>query len=214
MRFDDNGKLIAGERTLIAGGSQLARDLLVAAIDGRDSFTLERKDRSPVIAFAQIECVADYVAGTDTRQQDWHIRIDFADFKELRGDNAAIASFSPGIAVFHELIHAILGYQDPLAPDERLGQCERHLNRIRVELGLAEREHYFPKKRSAASPESGTQIYQGSLAFVREEGSAKKRKELVMTFNLDRIVDFDKARSVESVMIARRTGLAQSASRR
>jgi hypothetical protein len=81
-------------------------------------------------------------------------------------------------------------------------------------LGLAEREHYFPKKRAAASPETGTQIYQGSLVFVLEDGSTKKRKEFVMTFNLDRIVDFDKARSVESIMIASRTRFSQTAARR
>jgi hypothetical protein len=217
LRFDSEGNLIAGDQTQIAGGSQLARDLLMVAIDGRDSFTLERKDRSPAIAFAQIESVADYADGPGTRHQDWHIRIDFADFKELRGDGAAIASFSPGIAVFHELIHAILGYQDPLEPDDRLGQCERHLNRMRVELGLAEREYYYPKKRSAVSPESAAQIYQGSLTFVRQDGSTKRRKEFVMTFNLDRIVDVDRARSVESIqadLLARRTGFSQTAARR
>jgi hypothetical protein len=151
------------------------------------------------------------------RHQDWHIRIDFADFKELRGDSAAIASFNPGIAVFHELIHAILGYPDPLTLDDRLGQCERHLNRMRVELGLAEREHYFPKERPAISPESAAQIYQGSLAFGRQVGSTRKRKEFLMTFNLDRVVDLDLARTMETLqaeMIGRRKGFAQTAARR
>lgn len=217
LRFDSEGNLIAGDQAPITGGSQLARDLFTLAINGGDSFTLERKDRSPAIAFAQIESVADYADGPGTRHQDWHIRIDFADFRELRGDGAAISSFSPGIAVFHELIHAVLGYQDPLDPGDRLGQCERHLNRMRVELGLAEREYYYPQKRSAVSPESAAQIYQGSLAFVRQDGSIKRRKEFVITFNLDRIVDVDRARSVQSIqadLLARRTGFAQTTARR
>ena len=158
----------------------------------------------------EIESVADYADGPgDTRIGTSGLT---SLIFEVRGDGAAIASFSPGIALFHELIHAILGYQDPLDPDVRLGQCERHLNRMRVELGLAEREYYYPQKRSAVSPESAAQIYQGSLAFVRQDGSAKKRKEFVMTFNLDRIVDADRARSVQSIqadLLARRTGVAR-----
>lgn len=189
MQIKPNGDLVLGDRSLIEGGSEIARKLLAAAIDGKDSFALERRDGSATIAFAQIEPLLDYRDGTDVVRQDWSIRIDFADFKELRGDQAAIKSFGPGMNLLHELVHAILGYSDPVTANDPLGQCERHLNLIRDELGLPLRQHYFPNIRYAASPESIGKIFQGQIYFARASGSSQKSNEYSLTFKLNRVFD-------------------------
>jgi len=189
-----NGDFTFGNRSLIEGGSEVARSLLKAANDGLDSFALESSEHSETIAFAQIESPLVYTDSANVVHHEWCIRIDFADFKELRGDQAAIKSFGPGMNVMHELVHAILGYPDPLTANDQLGQCERHLNLIRAELGLPLRQNYFPNNRYAASPESISKIFQGEITFVRRDDSSNQHKEYSLTFNVDRILDIGGAR--------------------
>ena len=194
IQIKPNGDLSLETRSRIEGGSEIARRLLSAAIDSHDSFGLESSEHSDTIAFAQIESPLVYTDSDDVAHHDWCIRIDFADFKELRGDQAAIKSFGPGMNVFHELVHAILGYPDPLTANDQLGQCERHLNLIRAELGLPLRQNYFPNNRYAASPESLAKIFQGEITFVRRGDSSNQPKEYSLTFNLDRVLDVGGAR--------------------
>src|SRR5262245_45537958 len=54
MRFDEAGFLTLGDRTRYVGGSERARALLVAAVDGQQVFELEAFDHSPEVAFAQL----------------------------------------------------------------------------------------------------------------------------------------------------------------
>lgn len=84
----------------------------------------------------------------DLRATEWIIRIDFADFALLKGDDAARRAFSPGMNLMHELGHAILRLPDPEGPGDKLGECERFLNLMRAELSLPLRQYYFPKTRS------------------------------------------------------------------
>ena len=191
IQIKSNGDLSLGNRS-IAGGSEIARNLLAAAIDSKDSFALENSDHSATIAFAQLESTLVYRDSTNVARQDWSIRIDFADFKELRGDEAAIRSFGLGMNVLHELVHAILGYPDPVTANDELGQCERHLNLIRAELGLPLRQNYFPSNRYAASPDSISRILQAEITFARRNDSSKQAYSL--TFNLDRVFDVGGAR--------------------
>jgi hypothetical protein len=186
-----NTDFILSDHSSISGGSAIARGLLTAALDGPDSFTVECRDRSPAIAFAQIESTLVYRDASDRAHQDWHIRIDFADFRELRGDRAAIVSFGPGMNLLHELTHAILAYPDPLSSADPLGQCERHLNLVRADLGLLLRQHYFPRSRYAASGDSIARISQGEISFRRQHNSS----EVFLSFNLDRVIDAVAARS-------------------
>lgn len=171
------------------GGSAIARELLVKAIDGSDSFSVESANRSQQIAFAQIESTTTYKNGTNPPQTEWVIRIDFADFAQVRGDAAAIRAFNPATNVMHELTHAILKLPDPVSSNDPIGQCERHLNLVRAELGLPLREHYLPKTRLARSPASLAQILQGEIRFT------KQAKESLLTFDLAMVVDADRLKS-------------------
>jgi hypothetical protein len=191
IQIKSDGDLSLGNRS-IEGGSEIARNLLAAAIDSKDSFALENSDHSATITFAQLESTLVYRDSTNVARQDWSIRIDFADFKELRGDEAAIRSFGPGMNVLHELVHAILGYPDPVTANDELGQCERHLNLIRAELGMPLRQNYFPSNRYAAGPDSISRILQAEITFARRNDSSKQAYSL--TFNLDRVFDVGGAR--------------------
>jgi hypothetical protein len=193
IEITSNRDLTVADRAQISGGSALARDLFTAALDGDESFTIENWAHSSRIAFAQLDSVLRYSNGGRS-YEDWRIRIDFADFRELRGDKAALASFDPGMAFMHELTHAILRYPDPLDLNDQLGDCERYVNRIRAELRLPLREHYYPKNRVAISPGSLTGTPQGTIAFAINDEPARKQKSFSVTFALDQVVDFSKAK--------------------
>jgi hypothetical protein len=200
LKVNLNGSIHYNEDLPALGGSAIARELLTTAIDGPDSFSVESANNSPYVAFAQIESILDYKDGTNQRANEWVIRIDFADFSQLRGNTALLKAFSPGTNLLHELIHAILKLPDPKGANDLLGPCERHLNLIRAELGLPIRQNYFPKNRVATSPESLSQILQGELNFTHEDLNSKKAKQTSLTFNIARIVDTEKVKSNMSVL--------------
>jgi hypothetical protein len=195
LKVDLTGNIHYDHKLPVLGGSAIARELLATAIDGSDSFTVESANHSTQVAFAQIESILVYTDGENPRLNEWVIRIDFADFAQLRGDTAALKAFSPGTNMLHELIHAILKLPDPEGPDDRLGRCERYLNLIRAELGLPLRQNYFPKNRFATNPESLSQILQGELNFTHKDLSLKKAKQSLLTFNIARVVDTESVKS-------------------
>ena len=183
LKIDEDGTIHYDREAPAVGGSAVARELLVKAIDSSDSFSIESANDSKQIAFAQIESTISYRNGTNPPQTEWVIRIDFADYAHLRGDAATIKAFNPGMNVMHELSHAILKLPDPEGPDDSLGQCERYLNLMRAELGLPLRQNYSPKTRWARSPASPSQILQGELKFT------DNAKESLLTFDIAIIVD-------------------------
>jgi hypothetical protein len=188
LKVDLNGSIQYDHKLPALGGSAIARELLVKTIDGADSFTMESANHSSLVAFAQIESILDYTNGNQ-RANEWAIRIDFADFAQLRGDTALLKAFSPGANMLHELIHAILKLPDPEQPNDRLGPCERYLNLIRAELGLPLRQNYVPKNRFVRSPESLSEIFQGELNFTDEDPNLKQPKQSLLTFNIARVVN-------------------------
>jgi hypothetical protein len=183
-----------------SGGSAIARALLMTAIDGPDSFSVESANHSPQVAFAQIESILDYTNG-NRRATEWVIRIDFADFAQLRGDAPVLKAFSPGTNLLHEFIHAVLNLPDPEGPGDRLGLCERYLNHIRAELGLPLRQNYFPKNRIARSPESLSQILLAELNFTHgDSNKSKETKDSSLVFNIAMVVDAERVKSNMSIL--------------
>lgn len=198
LKVDSNGS-VHYDRTLpVSGGSAIARELLETAIDSSDSFIVESANRSARVAFAQIESTLDYDDGSSQRHKEWVIRIDFFDFAQLRGDDAALRAFSPGTTLLHELTHSILKLPDPETPDDPLGPCERHLNLIRAELDLPLRQNYVPKNRFARIPDSLLQTRQAEFIFSLNDRSARRAKQLSLTFNIVIVVDTEKVKSNRS----------------
>jgi len=145
MRFDDAGYLTLGDRNRVAGGSGVARELLVSAVDGDKIFELEAHDSSPSLAFARLTVATIYTKyGAGARVVGLAIQLDFADFDILRGEREALMAFDIGFAILHELAHGVLGLKDDIAT-KRLGECDEHINLIRRDLGLPERRYYLPE---------------------------------------------------------------------
>ena len=184
--INTRGDIDLGDRTRFVNGSVIARQLLIAAVDSRDSFTIQSSNQSSTVAFAQIEATERYASGDGVHHNGWILRVDFADFAELRGDNRALAAFDPAINVLHELTHGVLGYFDPLEPDDELGQCERYINQIRNELELPRRAYYYPR-----SPDGKTTNSERKLTFRRPESGG----ELSVVFSLEKVFDLSKAKS-------------------
>ena len=195
LKVDVDGAIHYNRNLPAVGGSAIARELLGKAIDSSDSFSVESADHSTQVAFAQIESTLSYTDEAKRRHNDWVIRIDFADFTQLKGDTDVLKAFNPGMNMMHELTHAILSLPDPEGPDDRLGECERYLNLMRAELGLPLRQHYLPKTRLARSPASLSQILQGEINFTHGHLSSKKAKQSLLTFNIAMVVDTQRVKS-------------------
>jgi hypothetical protein len=162
MHFDQSGFLTIGDRTQVCGGSETARTLLAAAVDGHQAIELQADNHSPRVAFAAIQPGAIYTHfQTKARIKVWHLQLDFADFGELRGTREAITAFDLGFAVLHELVHGVLGLSDGAEGQPELGACDEQINRVRRELNLPERQVY------------GAQVIQPGLT------STKKQSELI-----------------------------------
>jgi hypothetical protein len=166
MRFDEEGFLTLGDRTRISGGSATARELLIAAVDGDKAFELESHNHSPAVAFARIGTGSIYNNfTTKARITVEPLQLDFADFAQLHGSREALAAFDIGFVLLHELAHGVYRLRDATDP-RYLGECERHINRMRRELGLPERQQYFARVRRPAPSESTIRIEQAELLFA------------------------------------------------
>jgi len=204
LDFNDDGDLVPGDRTRVNAGSETARAMIIQAVDSSDSFVIEQHNNSALIAFAQIEDTGRYIDGSGGKHLVWELRIDFADFNELNGDKNTLASFDPVACLVHELTHAIKGYVDSVGRDDQLGECETYVNVMRVELGLPKRIHYFPVQRRSMKPD-GVTFVQGELSFVFESSSRDHVKEVMITFNIEKVFDLSRARSrtqVETSLLA------------
>jgi len=199
LKVDEVGQLHYDPPSPAVGGSAIARELLVKAIDSSDSFTVESANDSAQVAFAQIESTMTYKDGSNPWHNVWVIRIDFADFAQLRGDATALKTFNPGLNMMHELTHAILRLPDPGGTNDQLGPCERYVNLMRAELGLPLRQYYFPKTSFARSPASLSQILQGELKFMHGDTRSNKPEESLLTFNIALVVDIQRVKSKTSI---------------
>jgi len=183
MHFDENEFLHLGDRMNIAGGSSLARQLLVAAVDRAQAIDLECHNRSSQVTFARMAKPINYISRASGEEICVSpIEIDFNDFKFLRGDKAAIEAFDLGFVVLHELAHAALGLSDALVNGQEPGECEEYINGIRRELGVPERQSYIAKiYRTRDFPSQGP-LQKAELLFSHAQNPESKSK--IKTLNL------------------------------
>jgi hypothetical protein len=182
MRFDEDGFLTIDDRSQIAGGSATARELLLAAVDGKKTILLQSRNRSPEVVFARVGPHTVFEGWQSTKQIEMApIEIDFADFGHLRGERKALEAFDLGFAILHELCHAALEMRDPSEGVKAAGDCERIVNRIRRELGMPERQHYVAKIYQRTSSVTLNKII-GELIFAQTNPGAKT-KRLFLTWD-------------------------------
>jgi hypothetical protein len=192
MRFDEAGFLTIDDRSQIAGGSALARELLLAAIDGKKSINLQSHNRSPEVVFARVGESGIYAdSPSNSMIEATPIEIDFADFKHLRGERKVLEAFDPGFVILHELCHAALELRDPSAVKAE-GDCESYVNRIRRELGMPERRQYAAEVYWRALSISKPTAKIAELIFTQAEPglepeSRAKTKRLYLTWDTERV---------------------------
>ncbi len=185
LDFDSDGFLQLGDETQFRGGSQTARELLAGAIEGEIAFDLETHDHSRVVAFGRLGSPISFQSlKTGSRIEVMPIEIDFSDFDWLRGDGQAIASFDLGMVLLHEFAHGVLRLNDAVNEADGLGACEAHINQIRRELNLPERQSYFARVANRVSSNSGTTRPHAELSFVRAKSSpgpeGRNRREVLL----------------------------------
>jgi hypothetical protein len=188
MRFDEAGFLTIDDRSQITGGSALARELLLAAVDGKKSINLQSRNRSPEVVFARVSGSVRYAAWpSDAQVEAAPIEIDFADFKHLRGHRKAMEAFDLGFVILHELCHAALELRDTAARENAAGDCESYVNRIRREFGMPERRRYAANVYWRAISVSRPTAKVAELIFTQTKPGRAKTKRLYLRWDAEQV---------------------------
>ena len=140
LHFDTQGVLQLGSdesRT----GSASARNLLEQAVSGNRFIVLEDGSSRLDVAFCRV-VPARWLSENGAKLQAFVVLIDFADFRQIVGDDEARTAFNVAWGLLHELDHVVTDSNDSAEPG-RLGECEDHINAMRRELGLPLRVDYF-----------------------------------------------------------------------
>jgi RHS repeat-associated protein len=161
MYFDSNNKLVINESPgfdddFAQYDPQLeARNFLIdAASSTTQIYNLTDvsgdEKESKEVGFAKI--TDGQVTGTATgdgtvkiTRREYTVKIDFKDFTRVSGDKEAIAAWTPGFAVFHEIGHRHNGglKDTPNGPNDP-GPVENAIvNPIRASMGLPSRQTYL-----------------------------------------------------------------------
>lgn len=140
LKFDAAGSLrLEGEVT--TRGSESARALLFQALKGPNCIVIEDASSRSDVAFARV-VRGRWLRGEATNPPVYVVLIDFTDFHRLSGDAEARAAFDVGWGLLHEVDHVVRDSED--ATDQAaIGECEDHINRMRLEVGLPIRVDYF-----------------------------------------------------------------------
>lgn len=140
LSFDNDGVLRTG-RQIAQKGSPGARALVSKAISGGHLIVLEDASARSDVVFSRVH-ESVWANGHDASTRVYVVLIDFKDFQQVMGDKQALAAFDVGWAVLHELDHVVEDSLDPLSTTSP-GECEAHVNQMRIELGLPVRIDYF-----------------------------------------------------------------------
>jgi hypothetical protein len=140
LRFDDSGSLRL-DNSEASHGSESARLLLSQAIAGTSFIILEDASSRSDVAFCRV-VRGRWVNNDASKPAAYVVLIDFSDFHRLSGDAEARAAFDVGWGLLHEIDHVVRDSEDA-SDAAATGECEDHINRMRLEVGLPIRVDYF-----------------------------------------------------------------------
>jgi len=167
LRFDVNQA---------SGGSASARELLSQAVQGTYVIVLEDASSRADVAFCRV-VRGRWTRAESSRPPAYVVLIDFTDFQQLSGDAEARAAFDVGWGLLHEIDHVVSGSED--AKDEKgIGECEDHINEMRLEVGLPVRAEYF-FSRAYLKADANFNARYVRLSFERRGDAQTKRYWLV-----------------------------------
>jgi hypothetical protein len=173
LRFDDKGALQLGSRS-DSTGSKSARALLARAVQGSNVIIIEDASHRSDVAFARV-IQGKWKAEATRTNPVFVVQMDFADFESLIGDEPALKAFDEGWAFLHELDHVVENSSDSTSAAE-LGECEDHINQMRLECNLPTRAAYF----HSMFPVSGDNDFATRLvrlSFQGGDGATEKKKQ-------------------------------------
>lgn len=182
VAFDESGELHLSGRP--AGGSPAARDLIKTALAGKDVIVLEDASARADVVFCRV-VPGVWKNHAANKPPAFVVLIDFADFSHVTGDRAAQAAFNPGWGVLHEIAHVTHDADDAVAGD-RLGVCERLINVMRRECGLAERADYF-YQLFPQTEDSAFMTKLVRISFVQQASAEHKQRRYWLIWDANRI---------------------------
>jgi hypothetical protein len=172
LNFDESGVLTLGQH--YSNGSAEARLLLAQAVNGNKVIIIEDASGRSDVAFCRV-VPGRWAADDETKLPAFVVLIDFADFKQLLGDSEARAAFDVGWGLLHELDHVVADSTDATEAS-LLGDCERHINVMRSELGLPQRVEYFYTEASLKTdPNFTTKFVKLPFESLDPQTSRKRR---------------------------------------
>ena len=140
LKFDATGVLrLDGAPSTRGSGS--ARALLSQALTGPNLIVIEDASSRSDVGFARV-VRGRWLRDDSANPPAFVVLIDFTDFRRLSGDAEARAAFGAGWGLLHEIDHVVRNSED--AQDQTaIGECEDHINRMRLEVGLPVRVDYY-----------------------------------------------------------------------
>jgi len=173
LRFESDGALRL-ESAQSTRGSESARALLTKAVEGANVIVLEDASSRSDVAFCRV-VRGRWTRGEANKPPAYVVLIDFTDFHQLSGDAEARAAFDVGWGLLHEIDHVVTSSEDAKDPGA-LGECEDHINRMRLELGLPVRADYF-FSRTYLNADANFNARYVRLSFERrDEGSFQPKR--------------------------------------
>jgi hypothetical protein len=172
LKFDTDGILRQGHREP-AAGSVSARELIGNAISGRNVVVIEDASNHSDVAFCRV-IPGRWKRNAASDAPVFVVQIDFADFDQVVGDELALEAFNVGWGLLHELDHIVNNTADAVSHGET-GECEDHINQMRLECNLPLRTDYF----YTLLPLSAGSTFMTRfvrLGFEQEEPQTKKKK--------------------------------------
>lgn len=190
LDFDEHGALRLGSAAA-AGGSRIARELLMEAVTGKNLIVLEDASNRSDVVFASVS-EGRWVRDASAKPPVYIVLIDFADFSRVKGDKAALAALNAGWGVLHEINHVVHKLADADRAGEA-GECEDAINQMRRECGLAERaEYYFSFLPGSLTPKFAR------LAFEQQLPESNKRKRYWLIWDADLVGGLSEPKQVAS----------------
>lgn len=175
LKFDATGALRL-DGNVATRGSETARALLSQALKGPNVIIIEDASSRSDVGFARV-VRGRWLRGDSTNPPAFVVLIDFTDFRRLSGDAEARAAFDVGWGLLHEIDHVVRDSED--AQDQTtIGECEDHINRMRLEVGLPVRvDYFFSRAYLKADANFGARYVR--LSFERRDELQTKRYWLV-----------------------------------
>ena len=180
LRFDAQGGLQLGAN--YDKGSTIARALLSRAVSGDKVVVIEDASGRADVAFCRV-VPGRWRTDRDTKVSAFVVLVDFSDFRKIVGDDEARAAFDVGWGFLHELDHVVSDSTDA-EEQGKLGECEKHINEMRLEVGLPVRvDYFFTQSSLRPDPNFGNKLVKLAFEQYDHETSRKKRYWLVWDSN-------------------------------